>query len=203
MQKHPVLKVCSPRTTNIKDVVIPALHVGNTEDSDLDFEDWATEIHEWISMLALESPRILGIDQIDPYLSRYTIPRSESRVMSGIMKIQWHGLLPAKWVRKLFIELWSAFESSYPSLALICLSSDLSTKNLNFRDNSWICLSCYSFPTEAVDQQDGYTLLQNLGQKMNHDGTLIYSKPQHQSSNEELKKDFILWELSQTCCGEF
>lgn len=38
---------------------------------------------------------------------------------------------------------------------------------------------------------------------MNHDGTLIYSKPQNQSPDEELKQDFILWELSQTCCGEF
>lgn len=178
--------------TNIKGVVTPTLHVADATNSILDFEDWATETHEWISLLSLESPRILGIDQIDSFLCRYAVPRSESTTTSGIVKIQWRGLMPATWVRSLFVQLWFVLNPSCLRSALTLLSSTLFTKSQRFHSNSWFCLSGYSFPTEAVDKQDGYTILQCLGKE-----------PKDPESNERLKQEFVLWELSQTCYGEF
>ncbi|KAM0449968.1 hypothetical protein ACHAO4_006845 [Trichoderma viride] len=38
----------------------------------------ATEMYEWLSLVRLESPRIVTGDTIDPYLSRYSPPEADS-----------------------------------------------------------------------------------------------------------------------------
>lgn len=70
-----------------------------------DFEEWATEIHEWLSLLALESPRILSKDRIDSFLSRYAVHDGDPTVELDIVKIEWRGLIPANRIRNLFVEL--------------------------------------------------------------------------------------------------
>ena len=89
---------------------MPAL--GNTRENvieDAFFEDWAHDIHEWLGLVALQSPRIRADDAIDSYLSRYSVPESGSTVASDLIVLGWSGFIPAVWVRGLFMELRFGF----------------------------------------------------------------------------------------------
>lgn len=69
------------------------------------FPDWALERHEWLGLVALQSPRLRVDDEIDPYLSRYSVPDRDSAVVSNVVVLQWSGFIPALWVKGLLIEL--------------------------------------------------------------------------------------------------
>lgn len=75
-----------------------------TPDYDGDFEDFAVETHEWISLVSLESPRIDFEDQIDSALSRY-VPPGDSTKSIKLVKITWRGFIAPAWVHKMFSEL--------------------------------------------------------------------------------------------------
>jgi len=68
-----------------------------------DFEDFATEIYEWLSLVMLNSPRIDPDDKIDPILSRYA-PPGEDLESCKVVKIVWHGFLSPSWAHKLFVQ---------------------------------------------------------------------------------------------------
>ncbi len=70
------------------------------------FEDWALERQEWLGLVALQSPRVRADDEIDPYLSRYSVPDSGSAMVSDLVVLQWSGFIPALWIRSLWIRLW-------------------------------------------------------------------------------------------------
>jgi ribonuclease P/MRP protein subunit RPP40 len=70
---------------------------------DGNFEDYAVEIHEWFSLISLNSPRINPEDNIDPFLSRYATP-GESNTRSKFVKVTWRGFLTPTWVHKTFME---------------------------------------------------------------------------------------------------
>lgn len=76
------------------------------------FDDWALERHEWLSLAALQSPRIRVDDEIDPYLSRYSVPDRDSAVISNVVVLQWSGFIPALWIKGLLIELWYANQNN-------------------------------------------------------------------------------------------
>ncbi len=69
--------------------------------------DTAVELYEWISLVRLRSPRVLFNDDIDPYLSRYTVPSYPVGEMS-IGQISWNGLLSSSWVSNLTSALMTA-----------------------------------------------------------------------------------------------
>ena len=69
---------------------------------DGNFEDFAVETHEWLSLISLGSPRINPEDKIDPFLSRYVTP-GESNLTANLVKVIWPGFLTPIWVHKLFI----------------------------------------------------------------------------------------------------
>ena len=71
---------------------------------DGDFEDFAVNIHEWLAMISLGSPRINLNDQIDPVISRYASP-AVSTTASKLVKITWRGFLAPSWAHKLFTQL--------------------------------------------------------------------------------------------------
>lgn len=77
--------------------------------SDEDFEEWALETYEWISLVGLGSPRVLSSDTIDTYLSRYRVPNAAAALESPRTKcmvaLTWTGLLPGEWIRDLFIQI--------------------------------------------------------------------------------------------------
>ncbi|CZT41850.1 uncharacterized protein RSE6_01649 [Rhynchosporium secalis] len=76
MEAHfPITKTVTPEVQEMQ-VNAPSLQPPTDIDSSYggDFEDYAAETHEWLSLILLDSPRIHPEDKIDPYLSRYAPP---------------------------------------------------------------------------------------------------------------------------------
>lgn len=75
----------------------------NFEDN---FGDFAVDMYEWLSLICLESPRIDVNDRIDPFLSRYVSPKSESISTETVelVKIAWQGFMSPIWAHKIFVE---------------------------------------------------------------------------------------------------
>ncbi|RDW66264.1 hypothetical protein BP6252_09899 [Coleophoma cylindrospora] len=55
-----------------------------------EFEDFAVETHEWLSLAALASQRINPTDNVDPYLCRYNPPKPTTT--KDLVKIVWKGM---------------------------------------------------------------------------------------------------------------
>ena len=102
---HPTTKESTPQQKTTERVRIPNLRPHKSSDSDDGFEYWALETHEWLSLVAIESPRVCSEDTIDPFLSRYQVPDGDSEKNSNIVTLRWTGLIPTCWVRQLFIYL--------------------------------------------------------------------------------------------------
>jgi ribonuclease P/MRP protein subunit RPP40 len=71
-----------------------------------DFEDFATSLYEWLSLVRLQSPRIQVGDQTDPYLSRYHVPDGGKE--GKLCKISWQGFLAPAWSRQALIDIVTA-----------------------------------------------------------------------------------------------
>ena len=102
---HPVTKECAHQMKTTERVSAPNLNPPHSSDSDEHFEDWALETSEWLSLVALESPRILSEDPIDPFLSRYQVPHNDSGKVFNMVTLTWTGFIPASWMRCLFVYL--------------------------------------------------------------------------------------------------
>lgn len=89
-----------------------------------DFEDFATDLYEWLSLVRLQSPRVQVGDQIDPYLSQYQIP--EGGKEGKICKISWQGFLSPSWARQTMIDIVAAL----PPRAWFSFSTTTFTKGL-------------------------------------------------------------------------
>ena len=87
--------------------MVPPLSPPSNSDGDshcdpLTFDEHVADVHEWISLVSLESPRILEADKIDPFLCRYEV--GERASATRLVCVKWHGLLPAKWVTDLWVQ---------------------------------------------------------------------------------------------------
>lgn len=104
---HPVTTLITPQKRTTEGVSLPEIDPTASMESDDAFEDWAIEIYEWLSLVGIESPRVLAEDSIDLYLSRYQIPfsHSDSPRNFSMVCLTWKGLLPADWVRGLFTQI--------------------------------------------------------------------------------------------------
>jgi ribonuclease P/MRP protein subunit RPP40 len=102
----PDRKVSTPVTTEKFSTNIPSLQPPTNADL-LDrgeFEDYSVEIHEWLALFLLQSPRISKDDKIDLLLSRYSIP-SGSIMTANLVKVTWQGFLSPMWAHKTFVQL--------------------------------------------------------------------------------------------------
>ncbi len=97
---------CLPTQSTIKGILLPLLDLNKHSKSNKDFEDWALDTYEWLCLVGIESPRVLQIDSIDPFLCRYQVPNNDdSNTAVNMIKLTWNGLVPAQWIRALFVEL--------------------------------------------------------------------------------------------------
>jgi len=96
---------------------------------------YLAELSEYLSLLALSSPRLLASDKPDPFISRYSIPdplphptatstpalppqlsksktASSTKTTGSIIRLRYHGFIPAAYVVRLFVLLSKGLESS-------------------------------------------------------------------------------------------
>ena len=68
-----------------------------------DFEEYASETHEWLSLALLGSPRLYPDDRIDTFLSRYA-PPGDARPGS-VIKVTWEGFISPTWSYRTFVDI--------------------------------------------------------------------------------------------------
>ncbi|KAL9604491.1 MAG: hypothetical protein Q9219_000456 [cf. Caloplaca sp. 3 TL-2023] len=142
---HPATRPVVPQSITTATISIPnALNADAASWSSAEFEDQAIEISEWLSLVSLQSPRVRQDDHIDPYLCRYSKPNGDPANDKHLVVKQWSGLIPAPWLRHMFIVLNEQFLQRLGELP---------------RSSQWFSLTCQAFQTRVVDCQDGYTTL--------------------------------------------
>ncbi|KAI1326482.1 ribonuclease P 40kDa subunit [Xylariaceae sp. FL0255] len=83
-----------------------------TEKSHDELEEYATDIYEWLSMVRLESPRVKVGDDVDPYLSTYSVPGEKTEMCeTKLCKVSWQGFMPPSWATQTLAELIQALPS--------------------------------------------------------------------------------------------
>jgi ribonuclease P/MRP protein subunit RPP40 len=102
----PIKKIATPQIIEDMHVKMPNLKppVASNNSYVDDFEDYAVEIHEWLSLIQLNSPRINFEDKIDPFLSRYS-PPGESFSSGSLIKLTWQGFISPAWAHKTFVQI--------------------------------------------------------------------------------------------------
>ncbi|KAL8964576.1 MAG: hypothetical protein Q9183_004356 [Haloplaca sp. 2 TL-2023] len=143
-------------------------------------EDWAFEVDEWLSLVALQSPRIEQGDNIDPYLCRYPKPDADGATMARLVCLRWSGFIPAQWLRHLFVTIMNQ-TSKHPSGGLMSFA-----------------LMCQAFKTEIVDCKDGYTILvpSNIGDAEGEEAGA--SNVEDTQTHPSPGRTFVLWEHAHT-----
>ncbi|GAM41590.1 ribonuclease P protein subunit [Talaromyces pinophilus] len=106
-------------------------------------EDYCNEVSEWLGLVSLQSPRIAVDDKIDPYLSRYAVPQSESQQpqSTALVSLRWQGVMTSRWISQLFTSYLLEQRSHADGLS------------------AWGALSASTFRRVAVENSDGYTVL--------------------------------------------
>lgn len=69
-----------------------------------DFEELATDLYEWLSLVRLSSPRVEATDKIDPYLSGYRVPGDDPGA-NAVRRVSWRGFIPGAWVRDTLVKV--------------------------------------------------------------------------------------------------
>ncbi|CAL3963846.1 unnamed protein product [Diplocarpon coronariae] len=106
MERHfPLNKTVSPDVQEMQ-VNMPSLQPPTDVDMSYgaDFEDYAVEVQEWLSLVLLNSPRIHPDDKIDSFLSRY-VPPGDTLTSCKLVKIAWRGFLSPSWAHKMFVQV--------------------------------------------------------------------------------------------------
>lgn len=101
---HPIKFTASPLISGPLQTSVPSFE-GLTADltaPNPTFEELATDLYEWLSLVRLSSPRVKAGDAIDPYLSSYQVPRSPDDgppLAADLRMVSWRGFIPPSWVR--------------------------------------------------------------------------------------------------------
>lgn len=73
-----------------------------------DAQESLYDLLEYIDLLQLGSPRVQSTDQVDPFISRYSVPESSSERELETQKVRvlrWEGLIHAQWMLALLYGL--------------------------------------------------------------------------------------------------
>ena len=104
---HPHVMTCLPTKTISEAVIVPPFDVIRSKDSSsIASEEEAIELQEWLSLIALESPRIFDGDAIDPYLYRHNAIEEGRASTKALALVSWSGLFSGDWARNFFLECW-------------------------------------------------------------------------------------------------
>lgn len=127
-----------------------SLQLPNTifdEGNRTELEDFSTESYEWLSLIRLGSPRVASNDVIDPYLSRYRIPKTdEAGDKVQVCTISWKGFFSPDWFRQLLVDVlvtcpsksWFGLSATSLSRNVAGSSDELTILNLPERVGEFI-----------------------------------------------------------------
>ncbi|KAI0869467.1 ribonuclease P 40kDa subunit [Hypoxylon argillaceum] len=108
-QHYPTKYTSRPALVQNMTMKIPPLGIPSavlTDQTRQELNDYSTEVYEWLSLVRLESPRVNLGDNIDPYLSTYSVPGDPSKNNEGqLCKISWQGFIPPGWAANTLAEL--------------------------------------------------------------------------------------------------
>lgn len=102
-QHHPIHQTIAPEITQVPLAKVPSFARCHARQDD---QEWTAGIHEWLNLVALKSPQVEAKDDTDPYLCCYHVPFLGAVRNYDLVSLEWNGLLPASWIRSLFVELW-------------------------------------------------------------------------------------------------
>ncbi|KAG4417357.1 hypothetical protein IFR04_009498 [Cadophora malorum] len=106
IQAHcPTTKAILPEVQKLE-VSTPSLKPPTDPDDSYggDFEDYAVETQEWLSLILLKSPRVTPGDRIDPYLSRYVVP-GDAQTSCRLVRLTWRGFMSPTWAHTMFVKI--------------------------------------------------------------------------------------------------
>ncbi|KAK7995238.1 hypothetical protein PG990_014011 [Apiospora arundinis] len=105
----PVKYTSSPFITEDCHTLIPVITPPQSslgKGGKLDLEEFATDMYEWLSLVRLDSPRITAGDNIDSYLSRYSVPTAQGEPKPvTLCKVSWQGFIDPNWTRQVLVDL--------------------------------------------------------------------------------------------------
>ena len=102
---HPQALDCAPLQNSFGPVAVPPLSgLVSNEMPEAEMQENLGALAEWIAMVQLQSPRVSAGDEVDSYLSRYSVPGDETRP-TNLISLKWRGLIPRKWTLQLFVTL--------------------------------------------------------------------------------------------------
>ena len=97
---------CEPSETEHRQILTPAFSAIAQDLDDMpegELQEHLGSLLEWIAMVQINSPRVSKEDDVDPYLSRYSVP--ENCEPFDLISVKWHGYISSRWVMKLFLAL--------------------------------------------------------------------------------------------------
>ena len=104
---HPQNVTCIPEKTTLQGILTPPLDISPVQVQSYRecLQESCRELSEWLALVALNSPRVQTGDSIDPYLSRYVVPRHGDSESLNFIKISWRGLIPPMWITQLLVTM--------------------------------------------------------------------------------------------------
>ncbi|KAJ5659528.1 hypothetical protein N7507_005979 [Penicillium longicatenatum] len=140
IQSHsPQWLKCAPLRNRMDRIVVPPLSGLVAKDMpEIEQQEACGALSEWIALVQMRSPRVAVDDDVDPYLSRYSVPDSDKSSVSDLISLKWHGLISPNWAIQLFASLLS--------------------HTTNLGSSAWFVLSASALDKQAVEGRDGYTI---------------------------------------------
>ena len=102
----PLKRQVEPEITKDMTVAMPSLNPPIYGKDTTDFEEYSQDLHEWFSLVMLNSPRISYEDTIDPALSRYRPPNNQQKCR--LVKMVWRGFIPPAWAHRFLVQIISS-----------------------------------------------------------------------------------------------
>ncbi|KAH0544957.1 hypothetical protein FGG08_000883 [Glutinoglossum americanum] len=170
---HPVTRACETKVHCSNVLKVPVL---NPPEKSLatfkdDFNDYALNLQEWLSLVSIESPRIEVEDNIDPFFSRYDLELDVTTPEAKIIKMKWKGMLPAHWIAQLFTVCIKNSSKCAEPMAWFALSVH------GFR-NSPVSWKCFQHG-DSLHGENGYTVM----------------KLPRRNIDDNSPVEYIMWEL--------
>lgn len=111
---QPTIKKVEPEITRLGNALVPVFPEEMIEE---DYAD-AAELLEWISLALHDSPRVLKDDDVDSFLSRYSVPSSYGEPNpDDLVRLRWEGLVPSPFAQKIFLAVLKASGDSWAAVS--------------------------------------------------------------------------------------